>query len=80
MWRIGTRTEVRIGIDPWLGCKWRHFLLVSMIDKLHTIGFFVLKDIVCTGTALLQDQGWLNADHFGLMTRKSLFGILMLLC
>ena len=43
VWRIGTGTEVRMGIDPWLGCKWRHFLPVSMIDKLHSVGSFVLK-------------------------------------
>ena len=65
MWRIGTVTKVRIGIDPWLGCKWRHVLPVSMIDKLHFVGFFVLKDIACTETNLLQDQGWMIADFFG---------------
>ena len=65
MWRIGARTEVRIGIDHWLGCKWRHILPDAMIDKLHTVGKYVLKDIACFGSALLQDQGWLNADLFG---------------
>ena len=38
VWRIGARTKVRIGIDPWLGCKWRHILPDAMIDKLHTVG------------------------------------------
>ena len=65
MWRIGTGTEVRIGIDPWLGCKWRHCLPDTMIDKIHNVGFTVLKDIACLGTVLLQDQGWLHADLFG---------------
>ena len=49
MWRIGARTEVRIGIDPWLGCKCRHILPDAMIDKLHTVGKYVLKDIACFG-------------------------------
>ena len=65
VWRIGTGTEVRIGIDPWLGCKWRHNLPVSMIEKLHIGGYFVLRDIACMGTTLLQEQGWLNANHLG---------------
>ena len=55
VWRVGTGIEVRIGIDPWLDCKWRHCLPVSIIDKLHISGYFVLKDIACTGTVLLQD-------------------------
>ena len=65
VWRIGTGTEVRIGIDPWIGCKWRHVLPAAMIDELHIVGFYVLKDIACTGLALLQEQGWLNANLFG---------------
>ena len=65
MWRIGIGTEVRIVIDPWLGCKWIHNLPVSMIEKLHIGGYFVLRDIACMGTALLQEQGWLNADLLG---------------
>ena len=65
MWRIGIGIEVRIGIDPWLGCKWRHNLPVSMIVKLHNEGYFVLKYIACIGTSLLQDQGWMNADFLG---------------
>ena len=36
-----------------------------MIDKLHTVGIYVLRDIACFGSTLLQDQGWLNADLFG---------------
>ena len=36
-----------------------------MIHKLHSVGYFVLKDIACTRTTLLQDQGWLNADFLG---------------
>ena len=65
MWKVGTGTEVRIGIDPWLGCKLRHVLPASMIDKLHNAGFSVLKDNACLGTVLIQDQGWLHADVFG---------------
>ena len=55
VWRVETGTEVRIGIDPWLGCKWRHCLPESMIDKLHNAGFSVLKDIAFLGTILLRD-------------------------
>ena len=80
VWRIGTGTEVRIGIDPWQGCKWRHVLPDSMIDKLHSVGFFVIKDIACTSTTFLQNQGWLNADPFYFDDQEIVIGILMLLC
>ena len=65
MWQIWTGAKVHIGIDPWLGCKWRHNLPMTMIDKLHNEGYFVLRDIAVMGTALLQEQGWLNADFLG---------------
>ena len=65
VWKVGTGVEVCIGIDPWLGYKWRHSLPVSMIVKLHNEGYFVLRDIACMGIALLQEQGWLNADLLG---------------
>ena len=35
------------------------------MDKLHDDGYYVLKDIACNGTSLLQDQGWLNVDFLG---------------
>ena len=41
-----------------------------MIDKLHYAGYFVLKDIACTVTVLLQDQGWMNADFFGFVDQE----------
>ena len=41
-----------------------------MINKLHDDGYYVLKDITCNGTALLQDQGWLNADFFGFVDQE----------
>ena len=72
MWKAGTGTKVRIGIDPWLGCKWRHVLPASMIDKLHNAGFFVLNDIACLGMVLLQDQGWLHADVFGFVEQENI--------
>ena len=39
VWKVGSGTEVCIGIDPWLGCKWRHVLPAPMIDQLHDAVF-----------------------------------------
>ena len=65
VWRVGTGAEVHIGMDPWIGCKWRHCLHASMIDKLHSDGFSILKDIACPSESILQEQGWVNADFLG---------------
>ena len=35
-----------------------------MNDKLHSAGFYVIKDIASTSTTFLQNQGWLNSDFF----------------
>ena len=35
VWNIGNGNVVCIGVDPWIGCKWRHTFPSSMIEKLH---------------------------------------------
>ena len=70
LWRVGTGTKVRIGIDPWIGCKWRHTLPDPMIVKLHNASFYALKDIACIGTVILQDQVWLTVDFFDFVDQE----------
>ena len=65
VWNIGNGNVVRIGEDPWIGCKWRHFLPSSMIEKLHLAGFFVLSDIGLQGLTDLLAQQWTNVDFIG---------------
>ena len=70
VWRVGTGAYVCIGMDPWIGCKWRHSLPSTMVDKLHYVGFYFLKDIACPGVSILQDHGWLNADILGFVDQE----------
>ena len=65
VWQIGDGNSVRIGLDPWIGCKWRHSLPPSMIEKLHLAGFFVLSDIGLHGLTDLLAQQRTNADFIG---------------
>ena len=65
VWKIGNGTAVRIGLDPWIGCKWRHALHSSMLEKLHLAGFYFLSDIGLHGMTALMAQQWINADFIG---------------
>ena len=42
-WKVGSGINVRIGLDPWVGCKCRHALPFSLVDKLHSVGIFFSK-------------------------------------
>ena len=65
VWHIGNGNAVRIGVDPWLGCKWRHILPSSMIEKLNVAGFHYLSDIGLQGFPSVLEQQWFNADFIG---------------
>ena len=43
-----------------------------MIDKLHYVGIFSLKDIGCSSMTLLLEQGWLSADLVGLQDHQEI--------
>ena len=66
VWKIGIGASVCLGLDPWVGCKWRHLLPSFFIDKFHSVGVFSLKDIGVPGLIPLMEQGWLLADQLGL--------------
>ena len=70
-----------IGMDPWVGCKWRHHLPKHLLHRLHFDGFYFLKYIGCPGVTLLMEQGWLSADIFGLVDsdRNIFYGMVLLL-
>ena len=40
VWKVGNGESVRIGMDPWVGCKWRNMLPPHLIDKLHSAGIY----------------------------------------
>ena len=48
-WKVGNGVAVRIGFDPWVGCKWRHILPTSLIDKLHSLVFSFSKTLAVLG-------------------------------
>ena len=66
VWKIGNGADVRLEMDPWVGCKWRHLLPFPLVEKLHYLGVFSLKYIGAPGLTVLMEQGWLSADHLGL--------------
>ena len=65
VWKVGNGADVRIGLDPWVGCKWRHSLPSHLTDILHSAGLFFLKDIGSSSVSHLMEQGWLNVEALG---------------
>ena len=45
VWNIGNGAVVRLRVDPWVGCIWRHIFPPYVIEKLHLDGIFFVKDI-----------------------------------
>ena len=45
VWKIGNGANVHIGMDPWVGCKWHHYLPTHLIDILHAACYYFLKDV-----------------------------------
>ena len=67
VWKVGNGADVHLGIDPWVGCKWRYILPSYVIEKLHLAGIFFLKDIGEPGLTCLMEQQWLSAEYIGLV-------------
>ena len=65
VWNIGKGSAVHIGIDPWLGCNWRHAFPSSMIEKLHLAGLHLLSDIGYHGLSEVLTQLWFSAETLG---------------
>ena len=65
VWKIGNGAAIRLGVGPWIGCKWRHTLPPSMIEKLHLAGFYFLSDIGIPGSTCLMAQQWFTTEFIG---------------
>ena len=67
MWKVGSGAKVRIGMDPWVVCRWGHLLPSNLTDKLHFARVYFLKNIGCLGVSIMRDQGWQSEDNLGIV-------------
>ena len=65
VWKIGNGSVVRIGLDPWIGCKWRHALPLPMLERLRLVGLYCLSNIGIHGMSALMAQQWFTAYFIG---------------
>ena len=62
VWNIENGYVVSLGVDPWVGCKWRHIFPPYVIEKLHLDGIFFLNDIGVPGLTCLRVHRSLSPD------------------
>ena len=67
VWKNGNGANIRIGMDPGVGFKWRHCLPTHLIDILHAAGYYFLKDVGIMSVNFFMDQGWLSSNDLGLV-------------
>ena len=65
--KVGNGTNVCIGSDPWVCCKWRHILPPYLIECLYNHGFYFLNDNGCPSTSMLLGQGWPSSGNIGIV-------------
>ena len=67
VWKIGNGVNVRIGMDPWVGCKWRHSLPSQLTNFLHSAGYYFLSNVGIVLVTNLMEQVWLSSNDLGLV-------------
>ena len=72
VWKIGNGANVQIGLDPWAGCKWCHYLPSHLTNILHSAGYYFLKDVGNLPVTNLMEQGWLSSYDLGLVENQDI--------
>ena len=70
VWKIGNGANVRIGMDLWAGCKWRHSLPSQLTNILHSASYYFLTDVGIVPVTNLMEQVSLSSNDLGLVENQ----------
>lgn len=65
-WHIGNGKKVRIGIDPWVGCRAEHELPRELVTTLNDHGILYLNQVAYEEGSSFWNQGWKLAEQLHL--------------
>lgn len=59
-WKVGDRSHLRVGIDPWFGSINDHCLPMELTAFMQERGLYALNQVAAPNHTSLSTQGWLS--------------------
>lgn len=67
VWKLGNGQNIKLGVDPWIGCENKHILSEGIGEKLSQKGITHLADTTDMGRGNLWHHRWKEARDLGIL-------------
>lgn len=68
-WKIGNGRNLKIGLDPWIGCNEKYALSPGLIKHLESKSIFTLNQVEKEGQSTMWGQAWKDGEDLGMNIR-----------
>lgn len=68
-WKIGNGRNLKIGLDPWVGCNEKYSLSPGLIRHLESKSIFTLNQVENEGQSSMWGQAWKDGEDLGMNHR-----------
>ena len=65
-WLVGSKKNVILGVDPWIGSEDKHIFSTGLKIFLNVKGLYHLVDITKGVCYRVDPQGWISTNELGL--------------